>query len=79
MSTTPDTTVPCWIGNNVSAGNPWIGGIQEVRISNVARSTNWEWAIYQNMASNSVFNLYGPVTSSSSINTTLMLLLRRHH
>ncbi|MDD5522883.1 MAG: DUF2341 domain-containing protein [Kiritimatiellae bacterium] len=38
------------------------GVLDEVRISNVARSTNWVWATYMNQASNDVFNTYGDVT-----------------
>ena len=34
----------------------WLNGIEdEVRISTVARSSNWLWATYQNIASNSAF------------------------
>ncbi|MEM7396122.1 MAG: LamG domain-containing protein, partial [Verrucomicrobiota bacterium] len=32
------------------------GDMDEVRISSVARSSNWVWAVYRNMASNQVFN-----------------------
>jgi len=43
--------------------NQWFNGIMdEVRISSVARSTNWIWACYMNMASNSTFNTYGAVS-----------------
>lgn len=35
--------------------------LDEVRISSVARSSNWLWATSQNIASNSVFNSYGSV------------------
>jgi len=35
------------------------GVLDEVRISNVARASNWVWACYMNMASNGVFNIYG--------------------
>ena len=35
------------------------GVVDEVRVSSVARSSNWVWAAYQNTASNTVFNLYG--------------------
>ena len=37
----------------------WLGVIDEVRISNVSRSTNWLWAEWMNIASNGVFNTYG--------------------
>ena len=38
------------------------GLIDEFQVSSVAQSSNWVWACYQNMASNSVFNTYGPIT-----------------
>ena len=40
-------------------GGPYF--LDEARISSVARSTNWVWAEYLNMASNTVFNNYGAV------------------
>jgi alpha-galactosidase len=40
----------------------FVGNLDEVRISNVARSANWIWAEYMTMASNAVFNTYGAVT-----------------
>jgi len=38
------------------------GVMDEVRVESVARSSNWVWACYLNMASNGVFNGYGAVT-----------------
>jgi hypothetical protein len=35
------------------------GSMDEIRVSNMARSTNWIWAEYMNMGSNDVFNTYG--------------------
>ena len=32
------------------------GPLDEMRISNVPRSSNWVWAVYQNIASNAAFN-----------------------
>jgi len=49
--------------------------MDEVRISNVARSTNWLWATYQNIASNSVFNSVSPVTSVGVLGTNLTATL----
>jgi archaellum component FlaG (FlaF/FlaG flagellin family) len=37
------------------------GVLDEVRISNLPRSSNWVWAEYMNMGSNEVFNTYGAV------------------
>lgn len=37
--------------------------MDEVRVSSVARSSNWVWATCQNIASNSAFASYGPVSA----------------
>ena len=37
------------------------GSLDEVRISSGARSADWVWAEWMNMASNAVFNAYGRV------------------
>ncbi len=42
------------------------GSMDEVRISTVARSSNWVWACYQTMASNAVFNNYGAMASQGA-------------
>ena len=39
--------------------------LDEVRISNVARSTNWLWATYQTIASNDVFTTYAALASNT--------------
>jgi hypothetical protein len=58
---------------NVSAtigqmnGNGGPGVFDEVRISNVGRSSNWIWAVYQNLAVNGTFNRFGPVQSLPAI------------
>jgi hypothetical protein len=49
------------IGARTNPAAYWGGIIDEVRISSVARSTNWVWAEFQNSGSNSVFNGYGAV------------------
>lgn len=36
------------------------GFLDEFRVSGIARSSNWIWACYMNMASNGVFNSSGP-------------------
>jgi hypothetical protein len=43
-------------------GRQWQGAIDEVRIENVVRSSNWIWACWMNMASNGVFTTYGAPT-----------------
>jgi alpha-galactosidase len=59
-----------WVGaQNRSSFNYWFnGGLDEVRLSPLARSSNWVWAEYNNMASNQTFNTYGAVTSLVSPN-----------
>ena len=58
MGTDPAVTVECWVDLN--------GRLDEVRVSSVARSSNWLWATWQNIASNSTFNSYGPATVVAS-------------
>jgi hypothetical protein len=40
------------------------GRVDELRIANVARSADWVWAEWMNMASNGLFNCYGTVTNT---------------
>ena len=47
--------IPFVMGERSGGGQPLQGAMDEVRISGVVRSTNWIWATYQNMASNSAF------------------------
>ena len=49
--------------------------IDEVRISSVARSTNWLWVTYQNIASNSIFNSVSAVTSVGVLGTNITAML----
>lgn len=57
-------TSPLNIGNfNGYGGVFQPGNLDELRISPYTHSSNWVWACYQNMASNTVFNYYGAVTS----------------
>lgn len=39
------------------------GPLDEFRFSNVPRSSNWVWAVHQNIASNTTFNTYGNVAA----------------
>jgi|GEM_PF-6521835 len=41
------------------------GAMDEFRFSNVPRSSNWVWAVYQNIASNAVFNTIGAALSNA--------------
>jgi hypothetical protein len=45
----------------------FVGGLDEVRISAVARSSDWVWADWMNVASNSVFASLGAVSASAVI------------
>lgn len=49
--------------------------MDEVRISSVARSTNWLWATYQSIASNSVFVAASPVQTIGVLGTNLTATL----
>ena len=59
------------------------GQLDEVRLSAVPRSSDWVWACYMNMASNSVFNSYGApeyqggplVTNVSAVSETNFMTL----
>ena len=42
------------------------GMLDEIRVSACARSTNWVWAEYMIMASNTVFNNYGAMTEPNA-------------
>ena len=61
------------IGNRDGTGQPFNGKVDEVRISSVARSTNWVWATYQSQASNGTFQVYAPVTTNIVSNVTVSL------
>ncbi len=48
-----------YFGYETGLGRYFKGPMDEFRISNVKRSSNWVWAVYQNIASNSVFTSIG--------------------
>ena len=48
-----------WYNNQVDRPLALTGSVDEVRISNVVRSSNWVWACYLNQASNQLFSSYG--------------------
>jgi hypothetical protein len=64
----PTTTCPglCMLSDNRTPGANKAAALDEFRLESAFRSSNWVWAAYQNMASNTVFNLYGPVTTPSA-------------
>ena len=49
-------------GSPLDGAYPLDGLLDEARLSYAGRSPNWVYAEYLNMASNTVFSLYGPVT-----------------
>jgi hypothetical protein len=58
--TPPDASAQMFIGNWPNAGSRRYKGIMdELRISSVARSSNWVWACWMNQASNWTFNAFG--------------------
>jgi hypothetical protein len=66
-STIPNTTDPVVIGwDNYNTSRYFDGVIDEVRVSTVARSSNWVWACWLNQASNAFFNGYGTVQTVTS-------------
>ena len=68
----PDTPVPVQLGIlNANYGSSWEGMLDEVRISSVARSSNWLWAAHLNMASNASFLCYSPVFSDDVVDLAL--------
>ena len=68
-----NSVVNAFIGrDSYTAGRFPNGLYDEVRVSNVERSSNWVWACYQNMASNTVFQGYGTATAQSSGNPAAM-------
>jgi hypothetical protein len=49
-------------GRTESAGDYWFNGmVDEVRVENVVRSTNWLYSCTMNQGSNDVFNIYGKI------------------
>ncbi len=52
--------------------------MDEVRISSVARSTNWLWATYQNLASNSIFSGASAVSTIGVVGTNLSFTATRN-
>ncbi len=62
------SALPLWFGAQNRVGFPyWYqGAMDEARISSVARSANWIWAEWMNLASNSVFLDYGTVGNGAT-------------
>ena len=68
VDATPGTastpTAAVFFGNEDGTMRYHKGPLDEMRISNVPRSSNWVWAVYQNIASNSAFASYGMVSGA---------------
>jgi len=56
-----------YIGQRQSGSGRFAGSMDEARVEAVTRSSNWVWACYMNIASNSIFNTLGPVQALSPI------------
>lgn len=79
VDATPGTantqTAPVFFGNEDGTSRYHKGFLDEMRVSNVPRSSNWVWAVYQNIASNTVFNSVSPVMSTSVPGTNITATL----
>jgi hypothetical protein len=66
VDTAPGTaevqTVPLYFGAEANI-RPLIGTLDELRVSAQARSSNWVWATWMNVASNASFATVGAVTN----------------
>jgi len=64
MTQSLNTARPLRIGSGASegAGAYWFNGmVDEVRVENIIRSSNWLWACMMSQGSNGVFNAYGKI------------------
>ena len=67
QTTPPGTGANLNIGrreNDFNTGSPFSGLMDEVRLEAVTRSSNWVWACYMTMASNTAFHSYGIAQSA---------------
>ncbi|MDD4869986.1 MAG: LamG domain-containing protein [Kiritimatiellae bacterium] len=65
-----NTARPLRIGAGMTenTGTYWFNGIvEEARVENVARSSNWVWACWMNTASNSLFAGYGKIEGKGPV------------
>jgi hypothetical protein len=61
-------------GGNAGEIARWFDGtMDEVRISSVARSSNWLWATWMNVVSNGAFATYGSAVGPPSLNETILV------
>jgi len=52
------------IGQKIGAESHYKGDVDEVRVSNVARSADWAWASWNNQAQNTSFCDYGTIDAN---------------
>jgi hypothetical protein len=64
-------SAPLQFGEELGAGRTFLGQLDELRASNVRRSTNWIWAAWQTVASNSVFSAASSVSAVGLLGTNL--------
>jgi autotransporter-associated beta strand protein len=66
VDATPGTAstqfAPVLFGNEDGTARYYKGPLDEMRLSNVSRSSNWVWAVYQNIASNAAFASFSVVS-----------------
>ncbi|MEM7396473.1 MAG: DUF2341 domain-containing protein, partial [Verrucomicrobiota bacterium] len=68
---------PVRIGENPDSQNrEWEGDIDEVRIMDMTRSSNWVWAAYQNSGQHNTFNCYDPVEVIGTSNTADLVVTK---
>ncbi|MBV42384.1 MAG: hypothetical protein CL834_05075, partial [Crocinitomicaceae bacterium] len=65
------STYDLLLGNAAHTSDEWNGAFDEVRISNVVRSTDWAKAEYDNQKSSQTFVTYGNITGPRIITSSL--------
>jgi hypothetical protein len=70
LSSAPATASPLRIGALDPYDNGWLGSIDEVRISGVARTTNWLHATYMTVGAPTTFCSFRPVVSEPPVIST---------
>jgi hypothetical protein len=54
-------TSTLYFGSEIGNTRFYKGPLDEFRFSNVPRSSNWVWAVYQNIAANATFTSFAPL------------------
>lgn len=76
-STTGSSTEPFFVGKN-AAGFFWQGGLDEIRMSNIARSDNWLITSYNSQSSPNTFYLLGantPINPASRVTQAIVEIM----